>query len=363
MKRMRICYLGNISSLHLRNIAAFFSREGHEVSVVTFASGELDGIKIHAWPARKLMGRRAAYLLGIPWVKQKIAEINPDIVHAVYLSSYGFLGALSGFHPLVISAIGSDILIAPKRNRLFKEIVKYTIQRSDCIHAQGIHLSDRLKELGAAPSRIIIFSYGTDLNRIKEIKESERIVREDSSIISTRHLEPIYDVETLIKALQLVIKRIPSIKVKIVGEGSRRKSLQNLAARLNLDSSVSFTGGQTQRELIKNLLGAQIYVSTSLSDGSSLSLMEAMACGAFPVVTNIAANQELIIHGENGFLFSPGSFQEAAESIVEALQNPDLRYQTAIINYEKVRQSGDMQRNLSGLQETYNKLVESHTHS
>jgi len=359
LKRMRICYLGNINSVHLGNIAAFFSREGHQVSVVTFASGELDGIEIYAWPGRKLMSRRTAYLTGIPWLKHKIAEINPDIVHAVYLSSYGFLGALSGFHPLVISAIGSDILITPNKNKFFGDIVKYTIQKCDLIHAQGVHLIDKLTALGAIPSKIVAFSYGVDFNVISEIKKADRIKREDFSIISTRHLEPKYDVETLVYAVQLVFKKIPSIRVKIFGEGSERKGLQNLVTRLNLDSSVSFSGSQSQMEVIKNLLGAQIYVSTSHSDGSSLSLMEAMACGAFPVVSNIAANQELINHGDNGFLFAPGSFREAAEFIIEALQNPSLCRQAAIINYEKARQMGDMQRNLSGLQEVYNKLVES----
>jgi len=357
---MRICYLGNINSVHLRNIATFFSREGHEVSVITFASGALDGIETYTWPGRRLMSRRAEYLLGIPWLKHKIAEINPEIVHAVYVSSYGFLGALSGFHPLMISAIGSDILITPNRNRIFREIVKFTIQKSNLIHAQGIHLIDRLTELGADPSKIIAFSYGTDLNCIKEIKEVERIEREEFSIISTRHLEPIYDVETLIKALQLVIKRIPSIKLIIVGEGSQRKRLQNLVTRLNLNSHVRFLGGQSQREVYRNLLRAQIYVSTSLSDGSSTSLMEAMACGAFPIVTNIAANQELIIHGENGFLFSPKLFREAAESIIDSLQNPALLNQSTIINIEKIRQSGDIRRNLRRLHEAYNKLVESY---
>jgi glycosyltransferase involved in cell wall biosynthesis len=355
--------LGNLNSVHLRNIASFFSSEGHQVSVITFASGELDGIQTYAWPGRKLISGKAAYLLGIPWLKRRIAEIKPDLAHAVYLSSYGFLGALSGLHPLVISAIGSDILITPNRNRLFREIVKYTIQKSDLIHSQASHLTDRLTKLGADPSKIVTFCYGTDLNLVEEIEEAERIPREDFSIISTRHLEPIYDVETLVYGLQLVLKRIPSIQVRIVGEGSQKKSLQNLVTRLNLNSSVRFLGCQSQREVYKNLLRAQIYVSTALSDGSSLSLMEAMACGAFPVVTNIAANQELINHGENGFLFSPRSFREAAELIVEAFQKPNLCYQAMTINRQKIRQIGAIQRNLRGLQEIYHQLVEYYSQS
>jgi len=357
---MRICYLGNLDSVHLENIASFFSREGHQVSVITFASGELNGVQTYSWPGRKLVKGKTAYLLGIPWLKSKIAEIKPDIVHAVYLSSYGFLGALSGIHPLVISAIGSDILITPNRNRLFKEIVKYTIQKADVIHSQASHLTDRLTKLGADVSKIVTFCYGTDLNLVEEIKDAESIPREDFSIISTRHLKPIYDVETLIYAVEPILKRVTSAKVTILGEGNQKKSLQNLVTRLNFNSSVRFLGNQSQREVYRNLLRAQIYVSTSLSDGSSISLMEAMACGAFPIVTNIAANQDLINHGENGFLFSPRSFREAAELIAEALRNPDLRREAAIINYQKVKQMGAIQTNLQRLEEIYYLLVDHH---
>jgi len=104
----------------------------------------------------------------------------------------------------------------------------------------------------------------------------------------------------------------------------------------------------------------KIFVLPSYTEGVPGIVLEAMACGAFPIVTNIAANQELIIHGENGFLFSPKLFREAAESIIDSLQNPALLNQSTIINIEKIRQSGDIRRNLRRLHEAYNKLVESY---
>ena len=84
----------------------------------------------------------------------------------------------------------------------------------------------------------------------------------------------------------------------------REEALEREVESLNINSSVKFLGRVPHEEMPNLLAQADIYVSTSLHDGTSVSLLEAMGSGAFPVVTDIPSNREWIINGENGFLVS-----------------------------------------------------------
>src|SRR5581483_12442875 len=121
-------------------------------------------------------------------------------------------------------------------------------------------------------------------------------------IVSTRHLEPLYNVGLLIEAFPAIVHAFPGARLILIGDGSERARLQARARELGLDGQVQFLGRRRPAEVAGYLSAADLFVSTSLSDGNNISLNEAMACGAFPIATDIEANREWIAHGENGFL-------------------------------------------------------------
>jgi glycosyltransferase involved in cell wall biosynthesis len=128
----------------------------------------------------------------------------------------------------------------------------------------------------------------------------------------------------LIRAIPIVLKDEPETKFLIAGDGSERKILEREAESLNINSSLEFLGRVPHEDMPNLLSQADIYVSTSLHDGTSVSLLEAMGSGVFPVVTDIPANREWITNGENGLLVSAYEAESLASKIIHAIRNREL---------------------------------------
>ncbi len=177
------------------------------------------------------------------------------------------------------------------------------------------------------------------------------------SFISTRALEPLYDVETLVRASREILAANPESRGTIFGGGSRRTGLEALACRLGVADRLRFEGPQPPGRVMNALASARVYVSTSRSDGASVSLLEAMARGCFPVVTNIPANREWIVHGDNGFLFPVGDAQVLAARVLEVLGDEGFLERASEKNVQAVRERGDLNVNLARVEGIYESLV------
>jgi glycosyltransferase involved in cell wall biosynthesis len=172
-------------------------------------------------------------------------------------------------------------------------------------------------------------------------------------VLSNRNFLPIYNLSLLIRAIPIVLKEEPHIKFFLAGDGPERSHLESEAKELNVNSSLRFLG-RISHEKMPNLLSrADIYVSTSLHDGTSVSLLEAMACGTFPVVTDILSNREWVSDGENGFLIPAESETVLARRIVEAIRNHRLLTEARKKNQEIVEERADWRKIIGKVTEIY----------
>src|SRR6266536_1093300 len=110
---MRICYLGDAGSVHMLKWAAHFGRD-HDVHVISFRAGDIPNAQVHHLDQLGFLGK-SSYVLLIPYIRALPARIQADVVHAMYITSYGFVGAVAGYHPLLVSAWGGDVLVTPHR--------------------------------------------------------------------------------------------------------------------------------------------------------------------------------------------------------------------------------------------------------
>jgi len=148
--------------------------------------------------------------------------------------------------------------------------------------------------------------------------------RQARTVLSNRNLLPLYNVSLLIRAIPAVLAEEPDTRFVVAGEGGEREKLEREVKDLNVGRAVRFIG-RVSHEAMPALLGqSDIYVSTSTSDGTSVSLLEAMAAGSFPVVTDIPANREWIKDGENGFLVPVNEEGLLAKRIVSAIRDREL---------------------------------------
>jgi glycosyltransferase involved in cell wall biosynthesis len=204
---MRICCVGDGGSIHTQRWVNYFATKGHEVHLIcwTLLPGYDESVHIHSLTslAPKKWTRYVSALLWIFQTRHLIKEIKPDIVDGHFITSYGFLAACSGFHPLVASAWGSDVLVLPKRNFLLKAITKYALKRADIVTCDAEHVKIALMELGTEPQKINLVYFGTDTDKFKPAQRNRDLqqalgIVDSAAVISLRSLEPIYDIDTLI---------------------------------------------------------------------------------------------------------------------------------------------------------------------
>jgi glycosyltransferase involved in cell wall biosynthesis len=341
----------------------FFAERGYDVYLATFnETSQIEGVKV-----RKLRYfSKLAYPFRILAVRKAVKEINPDILHTHYVSHYGVYGALTGFKPFVVTAWGSDVFIDPKKSMAKKYFVKYALKKADLITTNSNSALRTILSFGVDEEKVKLVVHGVDLRVFHPIENNEGlkeelcVKRNYQVVISTRNLEPEYDVGTFIKAMPYVIDECPNTYFLIVGDGILRRQLEELACKLGVAKNVRFVGSVSNREMPKFLGVSDIYVSTSLSDTRSVSLLEAMACGLPVVVTDLDGNKECVREGVNGFLFSKGDFKTLAEKIVYLLGDEDARRRFGVISRRYVEKEGSYEKEMRKMEKLYEELVEAY---
>lgn len=354
---MKICLLGNIASIHLQRWATQLAKLKHQVDVISFETAPaLQNIRIHQIKSK--IPTKLKYISSIPIFKKIIKKIKPDLVHAHYIKSYGFIGACLNFKPFVVSAWGSDILIAPQKNIIMNLFVRFAIKKADLVHAPAEFVRKTLITLGAKPNQIIIIPFGVDEALLKQSgrKKTNRLLQ-SPVIISTRLLEPIYNVSLLIKSLPYILNKNKTIKCLIVGKGSQMKKLYKLTQNLKVENNVKFLGALHHDKLLEYLKEADIFVSTSLSDINNVSLNEAMAYGLFPICTDIPANRRWINNKINGFLVPINSPVILAQKIIKACQNKHLMKTAQKINWDIIKKQTILDNNILKIEKKYQELI------
>ena len=366
---MKICFLAGANSVHSVRWIKYFAEKGHEVhwiSLTPCVECEIKNIKLYLTPhpigGWKLRIIPVFHLLfNIFWVRKLVKKIKPDILHSHYVGVNGLVGALTGFHPFILTAWGSDILIGGK---LFikKSLIKFTLDRADLTTCDGENIENSLSNFGINSEKIKTIYFGIDIEKFNLGPENEEIkiklkIANSPVVLNLRNLEPIYDVETLINAVPLVIKEIPEAKFIIAGKGSQKGKLKKMAEDLKCLENVRFIGWISHDELPKYLKTADIYVSTSLSDSTSVSLLEAMSCGLTPIVTEIGENKKILNNGEYGLLIPIKNSNILAQKIIYLLKNDEVRNKIGRQGREIVEKKYNYYKEMNKMENIYKNLI------
>ena len=358
---MKICFVTGTESIHSIRWIEWFVSRGHDVHVITPTHDYVEGTDIYCI-GKKENGGSVNFIRKTSQTRKLVKKINPDILHAFYAFGTGTFADLSGFHPFVLTAQGSDILTDPS-SRIKKVAVKHTLKNADAITCDALHLKAHMMQLGAGGKKINIVYFGTDSIKFSPQQKDESIRKElglndDPVVISLRSLNPIYDVGTLVDAIPLVLKQIPDAKFVIAGKGSQEKLLKNKASLLGVDDSVRFIGFIQNDRLPFYLTASDVYVSTSLSDaGLSASTAEAMACELPVVVTDFKVNAEWVKDGESGFIFPLKDSEVLAEKIIILLKDNNLGKQFGSNGRRVVTDNLDFHKEMCKVEEIYREIM------
>lgn len=274
-----------------------------------------------------------------------ISEIKPDVVHS---RNWGALEAVvAGRLVRSCSVIHSehgveaDLSLEPQRRTWFRRVA---YEMADRVMSVSYHLRDYLAQCtGFSAQRIDVIHNGVDTGRFQRndgLRNSFRaelgIAEKDFCIGCVGRLSKIKDYPTILQAVEVLHHSCRSWRLLILGEGSERRSLEELAAKPDLQGRVRFLGNSDRVQEFLSAIDA--YVLPSFREGISNSLLEAMAASLPAVATNTGGNPEVAIDGESGLLFPVGDFGRLSELLLRLYRDRELRVRLGRQAQQRARQ-------------------------
>lgn len=389
---MRVLYLTRDFTTHDHRFLSSLAGAGFEVFFLRLErSGKQledrplsQDVKIVSWRGGKgLLGWND---LPAMWfdLRRVLNEIKPDVLHAGPIQSAAFLAALSGFHPLVSMSWGSDILRDADSSRLYRWMTRFTLRRSDILLGDCDAVRRKAVQFGVPEEKVYLFPWGIDLDRFTPDEPSgndaffsttqtmvnrptlhnlrERLGWQDQFVVlSLRSWEPVYGVDVMLRGFARAAQQVPELRLLMLGSGSQAALVHHIIQDYNLSDRV-FLGGQvSQNDLPSIYRSADLYISASHSDGSSVSLLEALACARPVLVSDISGNLEWIVPGEQGWLFTDGNDQALTEGILKAVRH---RHQLAEMGRKAralAEKRADWKKNFNVMIEAYHAAVRGNT--
>ena len=260
---------------------------------------------------------------------------------------------------------GSEILVTPQNESYLtgKQII-WTIKKADMITCDAEHVKKEIIKLsGYSENKIIVFPQGIDLKKFNPRANGSKIRNKlgwqnSKILIMTRSFKSIYGIEYFLRTIPNIIKENPETRIILCGDGPLENSFKSFVSENKLTDYVYFAGFVKNEELPTYYAASDIYVSTSLSDGTSNSLLEAMACGLPVVVTDLPAIKEWAKDGYNGLLVPPKDSHQVYEKINLLLNDDDLIKKFGRRSYEIAKNKADWDKNFKKLEKIYDKLLE-----
>lgn len=232
-------------------------------------------------------------------IRSVCKSFKPDVIHVHQVNSVAFYAIYSLKNsgiPIVSTAWGSDILLSPQRSFILKQIVKYCLKYSDAITADAEYLGQEvLKYIPRHKEKLVIANFGMKIN--KDLLQTPK----EEIIYSNRLHKQLYNIDEILKAFKRFQDHKPNNYTLVVGAtGEETDNLKQLAKELGIDKKVNFVGWLNLEENQKWYARSKFYISIPESDATSISLLEAMYYGCYPIVSSLPAKREWISDEVNG---------------------------------------------------------------
>jgi glycosyltransferase involved in cell wall biosynthesis len=318
---MKIVYLADAPYVHTRRWVEHFVRLGHEAHVISFRPAEIGGATVHYVDGLEAIGK-ARYLVHARRVRALIRELAPDLLHALHLTSYGFLAGLSGVQPSIVSVWGTDVLEAPSLTPMHRWITRSALARAGAVTATGLRLAEATLPHVPRGKGVSVIPYGVQLERFapQPRPERERIV-----VGATSRLSPEKGLPHLLRAVATLRDRNIDVALMLAGEGPSRRQVEALVANLGLSDRVELLGDVPHEQVASVLQRVDIFALPSTWEGFGVSAVEASAMKLPIVASDVHGIPDVVVDGRTGVLVPPANAAAIAEAIATLAADATLR--------------------------------------
>ena len=337
MNIKKIMFVADAGSIHTKKWVDYFIDSGYDVFLATFSKTNITNCKRIFFLSNKTVDNRGGnyyYLFYIFKLAKIFNDVKPNVINAHFSYSMGLISFLakkiSSIKALFsVVCHGSDILN------------KNILKRTDAIFAVSDQIRDKILSYGIDASRVFVGQYGIE-------KVSLKYSEKNIDILSNRAFVSNSRIEEVLEYLKYFKNR--NLKIVFVLPHISENDLLKLKQSY---SFIDFYKSMDHSDLLKKMDRTKIYISNTMSDGTSLSLLEAMACGAVPVVSNIMSNRSWVLDGVNGFLFNDSDqFINAIEKILDN-NTKDMM----LINQNIIKQRGLYMEQMKKIEKFINKWL------
>lgn len=325
------------AELYAYEISKYLVEKGYEVDVITKHFGDLqshelmDGIKVHR--ARSFNLPKMRSLISMPAMFLKALKLDSDIVHAHITYPSGIIAYLVNKikkTPYIVTSQGDELLDYPESKELkyITPILSIVLRNATKVHCISNALKDSLITKFKVPEeKIVVIPNGVDLEKFKPEpkKDLKKEHEADFVLINVSRLSPKNNIAKTIEAVKKVAEKHKNFKYLIVGEGEERGNLERLIDKLNLGSTVIFTGWIGHNELPVYIAGAQAFIRTSVTEGLGIVFLEAMACGTPVIASRVHGILDIVEDHKTGLFVDPNDVDQTVDKIIELIENNDLR--------------------------------------
>jgi len=359
---MKIIYFSCDYSPHDHRFLSALSETEHQVFYVRLQTGPRqiesrpvpENIEIVQWAG----GQKPFEWRDLPKLtfdfRRLTKKIKPDLIHAGPIQTCAFIAVLSGFRPILTMSWGFDLMKDVYRNKRWEWITRYVLRNTQYFTSDAQVTRNTAVSYGMNPEKTVVFPWGVDLEHFRPNTEY-RITNNGFTLFCNRSWEPNYGVDVVARAFVKVAQHRPEVSLLLLGGGSQGQVLRQIFERGGVSDRVTYGGQVSNYDLLRFYQMADLYISASHVDGSSVSLMEAMACGLPCLVSDIPANKEWVFEGQNGWLFSDGNVDELAAKILQVIENrkilPQIGTKARMIAEERADWRKNFQKLLLAYQE------------
>jgi glycosyltransferase involved in cell wall biosynthesis len=361
---LRIAYLSIGGHIHTERWLGYFVARGHEVHLLTVQPAPIPGVTVHDLRTG-VPWKPLHYAVGLARIRRVLRRIEPDLLHTHFLTGYGYWGAFSGFHPLILTVWGDDVYLTPHESFLKGRLARRVLKTADLITGDSHDILDHAIAIGADPTKCHVILWGVDLDRFRpgvpgDVRERLGIPAAAPVVISIRSFtQPYYNIDVIVAAVPRILDVRPETHFIFAGNEGDDAGFRRLAGELGIDERAHFVGRIPHDELPAYLAASDVFVSVPSVDATAVSLLEAMACGTAVVVSGLASALEWVEEDESGLVVRPRDADGLVAAVLQLIGSPDQRARLGSRALEIVRARADHTAQMARMEELALDLVRS----
>jgi len=365
-RRIRILYISDAASIHVRRWASSFASRGYDVHLVSPTpwgepSAKTAVMPLYPYGARNPLSRMVNGVRNVVNLRRFMKGLNPQIIHLHGLFTvFGLdlMFTLFRQRKLIISTWGSDVVYPQRRKESFrsKAIKKFIFRQAAAVLATSEYQCRITQGYCPKGVRVLTTPFGVDLTLFKR----DDTVQKPPALLTlgfVKRLEENYGPHILIEAFELVQEKYKNTRLLVIGEGSMKKRLEQRLNEMGLLDKAVFTGWVENHRLPEYLNQMDIFVMPTFQETFGVAALEAQAVQLPVVASDIEGIREVVVHGRTGYLAHAGDPGQFADRILQLIEQPLERERMGIEGRRFVSERYDWQQCVDRVEEVYLNLL------